>query len=177
MALRLLGTKGATQLACLNPWTNILLWPDLGAIGAAISSDKNFATYVQATATTAGSTSLTAVAARAGSPPISQIQVGDQVVGSAADIVPGTCVTAVSGGGATVTLSQNAASSGTGKGVLFLRQTGSTELTTFGDTVTIPGRGTLKIMPGDIVAVDSSGWPILISAASIAYPGSDWTLT
>lgn len=33
-------------------------------------------------------------------------------------------------------------------------------------TLWIPGRGKLQVRPGDLVAVDPLGWPILISAAS-----------
>lgn len=32
----------------------------------------------------------------------------------------------------------------------------------------IPGRGSLKVYPGDWVGVDSRGWPILLSADTIA---------
>lgn len=32
----------------------------------------------------------------------------------------------------------------------------------------VPNRGVLKVLPGDYVAVDDEGWPILISANSIA---------
>lgn len=32
----------------------------------------------------------------------------------------------------------------------------------------IPNRGTLKLLPGDWVGVDSRGWPILLSADTIA---------
>lgn len=32
----------------------------------------------------------------------------------------------------------------------------------------VPNRGILKVLPGDYVAVDSQGWPILVSANSIA---------
>ncbi len=37
----------------------------------------------------------------------------------------------------------------------------------------IPNRGVLKVLPGDYVGVDANGWPILISANSIA--GTGWT--
>ena len=40
----------------------------------------------------------------------------------------------------------------------------------------IPGRGDLKVLPGDVVAVDNLGWPILVSATSIAN-GTDWVYT
>jgi hypothetical protein len=39
----------------------------------------------------------------------------------------------------------------------------------------IPNRGWLKVMPGDMIGVDANGWPILVSAKSIATGG--WTKT
>ena len=32
----------------------------------------------------------------------------------------------------------------------------------------VPNRGVLKVLPGDYVGVDNEGWPILVSANSIA---------
>ena len=32
----------------------------------------------------------------------------------------------------------------------------------------VPNRGVLRVQPGDYVAVDNRGWPILVSADSIA---------
>ncbi|HEX8782787.1 MAG TPA: hypothetical protein VF764_05420 [Steroidobacteraceae bacterium] len=185
MALRLLGTKSATQLACLNNWSLTMPPGDLNALGADINDDQGFGrlimgvlqpSYVLATATTASSTTLTVVTARAGSPAIGNIQVRDEVLGSAADFVPGTCVTAVAGGGATVTIAPAALSTGTLKTVAFLRQSGNFGIDKNG-LLWVPGRGMLKVLPGDVVADDSTGWPILISGNSIAYAGSDWTLT
>ncbi len=40
-------------------------------------------------------------------------------------------------------------------------------LSRFGQ-LTIPNRGVLLILPGDYIAVDANGWPILISANAIA---------
>ena len=37
----------------------------------------------------------------------------------------------------------------------------------------IPRRGVLKVLPGDYIGVDANGWPILVSANSIAAGG--WT--
>ena len=43
--------------------------------------------------------------------------------------------------------------------------------------LTLPGgRGSVKVMPGDVVAVDNTGWPILLSAKTIT-SAVDWTLT
>ena len=32
----------------------------------------------------------------------------------------------------------------------------------------IPNRGVLQVLPGDVVAIDANGWPILLSANAIA---------
>jgi len=37
----------------------------------------------------------------------------------------------------------------------------------------VPNRGVLKVLPGDYVGYDPNGWPILVSAYSIATGG--WT--
>jgi hypothetical protein len=37
----------------------------------------------------------------------------------------------------------------------------------------VPNRGVLKVLDGDYVGVDANGWPVLISANSIA--GSGWS--
>ncbi len=39
------------------------------------------------------------------------------------------------------------------------------------NTLYVPGRGFLKVLPGDYVGVDANGWPVLISAYSIATGG------
>ena len=188
MALHLIGTKSATQLSCLAGWSQVLLPADLGAMDDAIQNDFGFGPisggysagifHVLATATTAGTTGLTAVTARAGSPPLTAIKVGDAVLGSAADIAPGTYVTAASG--ATVTLSQPAISTGTLKGVAFVHQIvgqGAGGLDDSTGVLVVPNRGILKVLPGDVIAADSAGFPYLIGVNSIAYPGSDWTFT
>ncbi len=38
----------------------------------------------------------------------------------------------------------------------------------------VPNRGVLKVLKGDYIAYDGSGWPILVSANSIAH-ASSWT--
>ena len=43
------------------------------------------------------------------------------------------------------------------------------------DLLYVPNRGVLKVLPGDYVGVDANGWPILVSAYSIATGG--WTHT
>lgn len=40
----------------------------------------------------------------------------------------------------------------------------------------VPNRGRLKLLPGDYVGVDAKGWPVLVSAYSIA-AASSWTHT
>lgn len=41
----------------------------------------------------------------------------------------------------------------------------------------VPNRGWLKWLPGDVVAIDNNGWPILVSADTIAYGSSLWVYT
>ena len=43
------------------------------------------------------------------------------------------------------------------------------------DLLYIPNRGVLRVLPGDFVGVDANGWPLLVSAYSIATGG--WTHT
>jgi hypothetical protein len=38
------------------------------------------------------------------------------------------------------------------------------------------GRGSVKLYPGDVIAVDNTGWPIVVSAHAIA-DATDWTFT
>jgi len=38
----------------------------------------------------------------------------------------------------------------------------------------VPNRGRLQMLPGDVVMIDSTGWPILVSANAIAY--GPWTV-
>mgnify|MGYP001589923803 CR=1 FL=1 len=40
----------------------------------------------------------------------------------------------------------------------------------------IPNRGILQCLPGDVIAIDNAGWPILVSADSVAYASSLWTI-
>lgn len=37
----------------------------------------------------------------------------------------------------------------------------------------VPNRGHLMVLPGDVIAVDNKGWPILVSKYSIA--NGNWT--
>ena len=39
---------------------------------------------------------------------------------------------------------------------------------TLSGQLVIPNRGILQVLPGDYVAVDANGWPILVSANAIA---------
>lgn len=39
----------------------------------------------------------------------------------------------------------------------------------------VPNRGVLKVYPGDWIAVDASGWPILVAGNAVAGTITDWT--
>lgn len=185
MALRTLGTLNTTRLACLTNWSQVIPALDLDGIGAAITDDRGFGlaimgvvspSYVLATGSTAGTNVLSGVTARAGSPPIGRIRIGDQVLANYADIAPGTTVADIASGGAVILLSQPARSNLAVANLAFLRQDGGAGIGREA-LLSVPGRGMLKVLPGDIVAVDATGWPILLSANTVAYAGTDWTLT
>lgn len=198
MALHTLGTNATTSLPCLAGWqasppiTGGSPSPaDVAAINASIVDDGNFGITLQGlsfgvqsvltTGTTHGTTSLTSVAASGGSPPITQIQVGDVVLGIG--VAPGTFVSVVAGGGATLTLSQATTSNTSGVRLAFVRLSGGAVgpedtggIVPMG-LLYVPSRGILRVQPADVVAIDNTGWPILVSAQSIAYAGSQWTFT
>jgi hypothetical protein len=41
----------------------------------------------------------------------------------------------------------------------------------------VPNRGILKVLPGDYIGIDNNGWPILVSADTIAYSATLWVHT
>ncbi len=179
MALRTLGSNATTSLQCLTSWSGVLAAADMAALGQAIIDDSAVAsilsgygdgpTAVLATGTTHTNTTLDTLVSTGGGA-LASIQAGDLVLKS--DVPLGTFVQAIVG--ATATLSQAASGSANGR-VMFAHRSGA-GLSPQG-LLTIPKRGVLKILPGDIVAVDNTGWPILVSGASIGYAGSAWTLT
>jgi hypothetical protein len=200
MALHTLGTTSTTAVQCSSAWlqyplqgtTGAFTAADLAALDQAITDDGSFGVIgvgggsgvsfgvqnVLTTATTNGTTGLASVTSASG-PPVTQIQVGDVVLG--ATIPLGTFVTVVAAGGATITMSQAATNSASGQRIAFVRLAQSVGESqgglSAGGQLVIPNRGVVKVMPGDVVAVDNTGWPILVSQRSIAYTGSLWTFT
>jgi hypothetical protein len=184
MALRTLGTNSTTILNALSAWSAVLTPADIAAISQAITSDFQFAsvlggynsnpTGILATGVTHTSTLLDTLVATGGGA-LATINVGDMVLG--AGIVPGTTVQAKPSA-SSVTLSQ-AATGSTAIRVAFIRPYDNplVGLDPASAQLVIPNRGILKVLPGDVAAIDNTGWPILISGASIGYAGSQWTLT
>lgn len=41
----------------------------------------------------------------------------------------------------------------------------------------IPNRGILKVLPGDYIGIDETGWPILVSKHAITDGSTSWTHT
>ena len=143
----------------------------------AITSDFLFASVlgggsigaggILATGATHTNTTLDTLVATGGGG-LATIQPGMLVL--AADIPPGTFVASVTSGTAVV-LSQ-AATGSNAERVAFV-PVEPPALSRRGQLV-VPNRGVLNLQPGDVVAIDNLGWPILVSAASIAYAGSQW---
>lgn len=185
MALRTLGTKATTSLPCLPAWSQVVAAADIAAIDMSICNDAAFGALISGqsagptamlgTGNTHSNTTLDTLARVSGAP-VAQIQVGDLVLGPG--IPPATFVQAVSGGGTSVTLT-NAASATAAINVAIVRNPASVP---FGVSpqglITFPNRGVLKILPGDIVALDPTiGFPYLIPTNAISVQGSIWTLT
>lgn len=179
MALKTLGTNATTSLNAVTfqPDITDLTPADMSAIAHGIVGDGRFATSnptgILATAATHSNTTLDTLVATGGAG-LAAIQVGFLVVG--VGIPPGTYVARVISA-TSVELSQAATATGTPR-VAFV-PANATQVNRFDQTqrLEIPGRGILIVKAGDVVAIDNTGWPILVSAAAIAYAGSQWTLT
>lgn len=178
MSLTTLGTSATTSLKSLAAWSESLSDADIGAIAQSIANDRNFASIlgggnpgasgILATGDTHTSTTLDDLTATAGGP-LSSIQPGYLVLG--ADIPAGTFVARVVSS-TSVVLSQAATGSTNDMRVAFMRPgppaLGRQAL------LRIPNRGILKVLPGDRIAIDNTGWPVLVSGASIGYAGTLW---
>lgn len=188
MAVGTLGTTSTTALSAVtfNPVQPIgqasaastLSAADLAAIDAAIVNDNNVAAFkplnfpgavgVLATGSTHTNTTLDTLVSTGGGP-LTSIQIGAIVLG--VGIPPGTFV-AAKPTATSVTLSQAATASASIR-VIFAQPVPGGAFT-FEGRLWIPNRGMLNVFPGDVVAVDNTGWPILISGSSIGYAGTLW---
>jgi len=182
MALKTLGTIATDSLYALPAWSAALAAADIADIGQSIANDAAFAsilsggsagpTAVKATGASHSNTTLDTLVVGVVSAPLAQIQVGDLVIGGA--IAPGTFVTALPTS-TSVTLSKAALATASPTYVVFIRR--PPPALDRNGILTLPGgRGQIKLLPGDIVAIDNLGWVIVVSGASISYTGSFWDL-
>ena len=185
MALHTLGTAATTSLNCLPAWSAALAAADVAAIGQSILNDGELAsilsgysagrTAIEATGTTHSNTTLDTLVARAGSPPLTQINIGDLVLG--VGIVPGTFVSAKPTG-TSVTLSQAATAGASGVSIIFARLNRQRPFLSLADGILyVPQRGTLKVLPGDYIAIDNTGAVILVPGNAVGYAGSLWSFS
>lgn len=180
MALHALGSTSTTALTALGAWSQSLLDADIAAIAQTVTPDNMIASrigspYVPgaggilATATTHSNTTLDTLVATGGGP-LGSIKVGKLVLG--VGIPAGTYVAAILSS-TSVQLSQAATASASGVNVTFVSPNRPAISRT--GLLIVPGRGTLQMQPGDVVALDiTTGWPILVSAAAISASGSRW---
>jgi len=179
MALHTLGSNANNSLSALTFEPASVLSPaDLAAIGNSIVGDGEFAATnpkgILATGSTHSSTTLDTLVHTAGGP-LASIQVGALALG--VGIPPGTFVVQILSP-SSVLLSQAATASAAGVRIGFIQPTRGYNKLSFEGRLEIPGgRGTLLVKPGDVIGLDNTGWPILLSAATLAYPGSLWTFT
>ena len=182
MATHTLGTVASTSLTAItyapplgvgvSPVAGLLAPADLATVNAGIFSDsfvKSGGNGVLTTGTTHSNTTIDTIAS------MTRIQAGMKVAG--AGIVPGTIVLSVNVGGSSIVLSQAATASAAGVDLIFLPSAENRVNLDFNGTLHIPGRGNLKVFPGDVVAVGNAGEVILIPASAIAWAGSVWSLS
>lgn len=182
MALHTIGTNGTGTLNCLAGWVAGIAAADIAAIAKSIKDDRQFAailggysagpTAVIGTGSTHTSATLDTLAGVTGAP-LTQIQVGDLVLGIG--ITPGTFVVAKATNSLSVTLSQAATATAAGVKVAFCRLANPPLRGIENGLLTIPNRGVLKLLPGDVAAIDAMGFPYLIPGNAISYAGSSWT--
>jgi hypothetical protein len=189
MSVGTLGTNATTSLNAITfapaqgvgqaSAASILSAADLAAIANSIIGDGNVGAVTQlgypaargilATGSTNSNTTLNSLVATGGGG-LASIQIGNLVLG--VGIPPGTFVTAKPSA-SSVTLSQAATASASIR-VVFAT-VGMGGKLSFNGQLEIPGRGILRVLPGDIIAIDNTGWPILVSGNAISYAGSLWT--
>lgn len=182
MALHLIGTKAANSLQCLAAWSQVLNQGDVAAIGSSIVGDGRFGSLLSGgsagptgmlgTAVTHSNTTLDTLVSVSGAP-INQIQVGDLILGPGIPLGTFVAIAPV-GAGTSITMSQ-AATASAGINVAILRNKGVPSLRQEALLHLPRGRGIVKVLPGDVVAVDSIGFPYLIPGNAISYAGSNWT--
>lgn len=189
MATRLLqlSTAALTGLTCVQV-SSSLSSADVATMSQLIANDQvlgsmNLAvpsgTTVQSALVLSGTTSngantITSTTVSSPSGGLLSGIVGSTLYGLNIGIPAGTTVVSVSG--TTVTMSANATSAA-GTGTVFAA--GSTLPGSFSQNgqLFVPNRGVVKLFPGDWVAVDSSGFPIVLSANAVAYANSSWKVT
>lgn len=195
MTVGTLGTLGTTSLAAItygpaipvggSAGTGNLAPADLAAIANSIVGDRFFDASnpagIIATGDTHTNTTLDTLVAVDGGP-LASIQIGALVLAvngsTGVFVVPPGAFVIAKPSATEVTLSTAATASLSGAKVAIINPMGPGQngRLSFNGLLDIPGRGTLKVFPGDVVALDSTGWPVLISAASIAYGGTLWSL-
>ncbi len=179
MTIGTLGTNTNVILKALNAWSQALSDADIAAISQGIVSDFNFGAVlgggsigaggILATGATHTNTTLDTLVATGGGG-LATIRPGMLVL--AADIPPGTFVASVTSGTAVVLSA--AATGSNSERVAFVPVRREPYLSRQGAQLVVPNRGVLRVLPGDVVAVDNTGWPVLVSGAAIAYAGSQW---
>jgi hypothetical protein len=173
MAVHTLGTLATTSLTAVTYSPGVLSAADLASINTGIVGDgfaKSGGTGVITTGSTHTNTTLDSIGS------MTRVQAGMWVFG--VGIPGGTFLVSVNTGASSAVLSQAATATASGVNLMFVPRTSDPRgFFSFNGQLMIPRRGIIQVLPGDVVAVDNTGWPILISAASIAYTGSRWSLS
>lgn len=158
---RTLGTSATTSLTA-QLFAATMADADVGALDQGIFDDQFASNTLQSfTATlTSGSPVLASVSSFVG------ISIGTQLAGTG--IPFDSAVIAINTGASTLTLENNVTANGSQSLKAFAPGGGPGGQFSKQGLLFVPRRGVLKVLPGDYVGVDPYGWPILVSAFSIA---------
>lgn len=141
------------------------------SFGASASAIQGGIIFTGVTTTTLSTITSVSIVSPSGAT-IAALAAGQQLTGFG--LTPGTTVLSV---GTTTIQMSTAPLTGQSSGAFIAVQ--NSMKSCFGNPtyITIPNRGVLKLLPGDVVAKDQSGWPIVVSKEAIAWQGSPWILT
>ena len=138
---------------------------DMATISQLIVGDGQAAIAAVPTGTTAsGSPTISALSS------ITSLRAGMSIFGIG--IPAGTIIVSV--GSTTLVMSANATASASGVKLMAVANMPRGRFSRQG-LLEVPGRGVLRVQPGDWVGVDASGWPILLSAEAIAFGNTSWS--
>lgn len=182
MATRTLGTNANNSLTALK-FLASMADADVATIDQLIVDDQNFVNQnlgpaaaslqtgiIMSGTTATGSAAVTTVTVTTPAGAVLSGVIGSNVYGPG--IPAGTIIISVAG----TTLNLSAPCTANATVTFFAIATRKPGSFSKNGLLYVPNRGVLKLLPGDAIAVDATGWPVLVSAQALAFSGTSWTI-